>query len=57
MIVCHEVFEDSGGVEMSDFSGNAHMLSCLLYGMKYRNNVVESTALQTGVGLQLVVSP
>ena len=57
MIACHEVFEDSGGVEMSDFLGNAHMLSCLLYGTKYRNNVVESTALWTGVGLQLVVSP
>ena len=57
MIACHEVLEDSGRVEMGDFLGNAHMLSCLLYGAKYRNNVVESIALQTGVGLQLVVSP
>ena len=57
MIACHEVFEDSGGVERSDFLDNAHVLSCLLYGTRYRNNVVESTALQTGVGLQLVISP
>ena len=57
MIVCHEVLEDSRGVQMSDFLGNAQVLSCLLYGIKYRNNVVESTALWTGVGLKLVVSP
>ena len=29
---------------------------CLSYGTEYKYNVVESTALQTGVWLQLVVS-
>ena len=29
---------------------------CLSYSTEYKYNVVESTALQTGVGLQLVVS-
>ena len=29
---------------------------CLSYGTKYKYNVVENTALQTEVGLQLVVS-